>query len=125
MGRWVLGGCVGVWVCGCCSSITLLLEVKEDFLPFWVASGTIRVEARGAEAGHGQLVTRWVGRGQVGSGLVGQEAGLSFQCCLGQCPSFLSQASIARATRFIRIVAYCVITSGQYAAGMIVHGSIT
>eukprot|EP00775_Hariotina_reticulata_P011546 gene11546-11689_t len=32
---------------------------KETFLPFWVGSGSVRVEVRGAEIGHNHLVTRY------------------------------------------------------------------
>jgi hypothetical protein len=31
---------------------------KETFLPFWVASGVVRVEVTGAEVGHEHMVTR-------------------------------------------------------------------
>jgi len=36
----------------------LLKPFKETFLPFWVGSGTVRVEVSGAEVGHEHLVTR-------------------------------------------------------------------
>jgi hypothetical protein len=31
---------------------------RESFLPFWVGSGAVSVEVRGAEVGHDHLVTR-------------------------------------------------------------------
>jgi len=36
----------------------LLKPFKETFLPFWLSSGTVRMEVSGAVVGHVHLVTR-------------------------------------------------------------------